>query len=105
MGEEGEVHVPYLSRLFYGLSNICSFMACLALLEILIPISLINSIPHQVYSLNWWTEWFPLLYVSIMPFGYAFFVSFRSCWSQLGFMRKTSLLKRQATRTAFRSTV
>ena len=52
MGEEGEVHVPYLSRLFYGLSNICSFMACLALLEILIPISLIDSIPHQVYSLN-----------------------------------------------------
>ena len=58
------------------LSNICSFMACLALLEILIPISLIDSIPHQVYSLNWWTEWFPLLYVSIMPLGMRFLSAF-----------------------------
>ena len=71
--------------------NICSFMACLALLEILIPSAhRLDSAPSLLAQLG--TEWFPLLYVTSCPWV-CVFCQLLPCWSQLAFMRKTSLLK------------
>ena len=105
MSDEDEVQSGKLSQFFYSLAVLCALLACAALLELLVPFSLIDSIPDAMYTPGWWLEWFPLLYVCITPFAYAFLVSFRTCWSQLGVMRKSSLLKRQATRAALRSAV